>query len=119
MEFNHYQDEAKTFARYPDSGSNIVYPALGLCGEAGEVGNQVKKVLRDDDGVVTSERREKLIDEMGDVLWYIALLADECGIPMEALVSVNLRKLRRRVAQDQIQGDRRERVESGGREYYG
>lgn len=107
MELNHYQEEARTFAVYPDKGDNIVYPALGLIGEAGEVANQVKKVLRDDNGEVTNERFDKLADELGDVLWYIANEATELGTTLEHIANYNLCKLRERRRQDQISGDKR------------
>ena len=51
MDLNHYQQGARATARYPEVGSNPIYPTLGLCGEAGEVADKVKKVIRDDDGV--------------------------------------------------------------------
>ena len=79
MDLNNYQRQARNTALYPDLGSNPIYPALGLCGEAGEVADKVKKVLRDEAGVFSDERRQAIALELGDVLWYVSQLADELG----------------------------------------
>lgn len=107
MEFNHYQTKAREFAVYPDIGENITYPALGLTGEAGEFANQVKKVLRDDKGEISEERFDKLADELGDVLWYVANAASELGTTLEHVANYNLHKLSQRRQHDSIHGDRR------------
>ena len=77
----------------PDAGDNLTYPALGLCGEAGEAAEKVKKALRDDGGVLTDERRAALAAELGDVLWYVAQLATEAGLDLDAIAEENLSKL--------------------------
>lgn len=74
MNLMEYQGAINDFARYPDVHSTR-YCALGLIGEAGEIANQVKKIWRDDDGVLTEDRRNKLRDEAGDVLWYATRFA--------------------------------------------
>ena len=53
MRFSEYQARSRATAVYPDAGNNIVYPALGLCGEAGETAEKVKKAIRDDGGTLT------------------------------------------------------------------
>ena len=58
MRFSEYQRRSRETAVYPHLGENLVYPALGLCGEAGETAEKVKKAIRDDGGVLTDERRE-------------------------------------------------------------
>lgn len=65
MDLNAYQQGARRTARYPDVGSNPIYPTLGLCGEAGEVADKVKKVLRDHGGVFSPAVREGLQLELG------------------------------------------------------
>lgn len=106
-----YQQKASRTAVYPVSGpgnsSGIVYTTLGLTGEAGEVANQVKKILRDDFGVLLSDRRTKLKDELGDVLWYAALLASELDMTLSEVAQGNLDKLRQRQQDNQLKGDRR------------
>lgn len=95
MELNTYQNEAMRTAIYPvDTG--IVYAALGLASEAGEVAGKVKKVLRDNEGVFTSEAKAAIADEASDCLWYIAALARELGTTLDAMASKNLNKLNSR-----------------------
>lgn len=105
MEFDHYQQAARETAKYPDIGRNLCYPALGLAGETGEVAERVKKLIRDDGGVLTSERREALKAELGDVLWYVAALCSELELNMSEVAEYNIRKLRDRHARNVISGD--------------
>lgn len=93
MQLSDYQRLSRATAVYPDAGSNLTYPALGLCGEAGEAAEKVKKAIRDDGGELTPERREALAAELGDVLWYVAQLATEAGLDLDELARSNLDKL--------------------------
>lgn len=66
MTLNEYQEHALETAVYPEK-YKVVYPALGLAGEAGETADKIKKVLRGDDGVVlTDEKRQAVAMEIGD-----------------------------------------------------
>ena len=96
MNFEEYQTEASATALYPRRMSNLEYPTLGLAGEAGEVANVVKKIQRDHAGVLNEETREKLKDELGDVLWYISACADELGLTLTEIAEFNVRKLAKR-----------------------
>ena len=98
MDLNQYQQGARATARYPQVGSNPIYPTLGLCGEAGEVADKVKKVIRDDDGVFSESVRESLKLELGDVLWYVAQLASELGFDLDSIARANLDSCCRRYA---------------------
>jgi NTP pyrophosphatase (non-canonical NTP hydrolase) len=93
MDFSEYQSLSRRTATYPHAGEDLTYPALGLCGEAGEVAEKVKKTLRDDGGVLTGERREALSRELGDVLWYLSQVATEAGLDLEEIAAENLDKL--------------------------
>ena len=93
MLISEYQELSRRTATYPGAGDNIVYPTLGLAGEAGEVAEKVKKLLRDDGGVMSGERREALGGELGDVLWYVAQVATEAGLDLEEIAQGNLDKL--------------------------
>ncbi len=96
MNFEEYQTEASRTALYPRRMSNLEYPTLGLAGEAGEVANIVKKIQRDNEGVITDEIRGKLRDELGDVLWYISACADELGLTLDEIAAFNVNKLAKR-----------------------
>lgn len=105
VELDFYQGQAGKTAIYPTDGlSGLVYTALGLNGEAGEVAEHVKKAVRDDQGVLTEDRRAKLSKEIGDVLWYVGRVAAEAGIPLSQIAAENLNKLARRQEEGKIQG---------------
>ena len=104
MEMNSYQDAARKTAAYPDVGSNPIYPTLGLTGEAGEVADKVKKVIRDRGGVFDADTREAIKLELGDVLWYVAQLASELGYDLNEVADANLQKLSSRAARGRIGG---------------
>ncbi|MCP9772626.1 nucleoside triphosphate pyrophosphohydrolase family protein [Synechococcus sp. Tobar12-5m-g] len=104
MDLNQYQGQARLTARYPLVGANPIYPTLGLCGEAGEVADKVKKVLRDRGGVFDVEVLEGLKLELGDVLWYVAQLASELGFDLNEIAAANLAKLASRAERNMIGG---------------
>jgi NTP pyrophosphatase (non-canonical NTP hydrolase) len=109
MDLSEYQRRSRATAVYPGAGANLTYPALGLCGEAGEAAEKVKKAIRDDGGVLTDDRRAALAAELGDVLWYVAQLATEAGLDLDEIAAGNLDKLlsRRRRAVLSGSGDLR------------
>jgi NTP pyrophosphatase (non-canonical NTP hydrolase) len=104
MELSDYQERSRATAVYPGAGANLLYPTLGLCGEAGEVAEKIKKMVRDDAGVLSAERRDALAKELGDVLWYVAQLATEAGLDLDAIAAGNLDKLLSRRDRDVLQG---------------
>jgi NTP pyrophosphatase (non-canonical NTP hydrolase) len=101
-----YQQQAKEFAVYPrgDNQTPVMYPVLGLVGEAGEIANKAKKIIRDQNGVLTPESRVDLLDELGDVLWYAAMLAADLDSDLEWVANHNLYKLIDRKARNAFQG---------------
>jgi len=104
VQLSEYQHRSRATAVYPEAGDNLTYPALGLCGEAGECAEKVKKAIRDDGGVLSEERRAALAAELGDVLWYAAQLATEAGLDLDAVAEDNLRKLLSRQDRGVLQG---------------
>jgi len=104
LTFNEYQRRAAETAKYPNVGSNPIYPTLGLAGEAGEVCEKVKKVIRDQDGQFDEAAILAIQKELGDVLWYVARVAAELGLDMEQVAAVNLDKLASRKERGQLSG---------------
>lgn len=104
MTLDQYQEAALATAIYPrDYG--LIYPALGLAGEAGEVADKIKKTIRDHGGVFDAQAREAIMLEVGDVLWYIAALAREAGYSLEQVAQMNIGKLHARKVADTLHGD--------------
>lgn len=105
MTLNEYQGKALETAVYPER-YRVVYPALGLAGEAGEAVDKVKKVLRGDDGGEWSEEKKRGIAlELGDVMWYVATLAHDLGYSLEEIAEMNYEKLRSRQKRGKLGGD--------------
>jgi NTP pyrophosphatase (non-canonical NTP hydrolase) len=105
MDLNTYQDKAATTATFADTGIlRTAYLTLGLTGEAGEVAEKVKKAIRDNGGEMSSEKKEDIKKELGDVLWYISQLARILGFTLEEVALANLDKLADRKARGVIGG---------------
>jgi len=104
MELNDYQRESRKTALYPEVGNNTIYPTLGLVGEAGEVADKVKKILRDKKGVFDKDSKDAIKFELGDVLWYVSQLSSELGYELEEIAHANLQKLNSRKSRGKIQG---------------
>lgn len=98
LQFNDYQQQASAMAIYPKE-HGLTYVALGMASEAGEVAGKVKKIIRDG-----AEVTEALIDETGDVLWYVSEMAGILGVTLEELASRNLRKLQSRQSRGVLGG---------------
>ena len=104
MDFNTYQKNARLTAQYPNLGSNYIYPTLGLVGEAGEVAEKVKKVIRDKNGIFDEESKKGIKKELGDVLWYVSNLCTEFNYSLDDIALENLEKLKLRAAKGKISG---------------
>jgi NTP pyrophosphatase (non-canonical NTP hydrolase) len=120
-DFDTYQRVAAKSAIYPGQGTilGLLYTVIKLNGEAGELAEHVGKSLRDDwvatielelDGfsVVTRpmafDRKDKLIKELGDVLWYVSAICNELDIHLEDVATANLQKLWDRTDRNVLQG---------------
>jgi NTP pyrophosphatase (non-canonical NTP hydrolase) len=104
MTMDEYDKESQAMAIYPNKGCNLPYTTLGLCGEAGEFAEKVKKSLRDAKGDISEEMRTLMLKELGDVMWYITASATELGAHLEEIAQMNLDKLRDRTAKGTRQG---------------
>jgi NTP pyrophosphatase (non-canonical NTP hydrolase) len=102
MQMSFYQTKVAETAIYPESGTGsmlaLAYVGLGL-GEAGEVQGKIKRILRDQGGVIDDGHRVAIMKELGDLLWYVARAASELSLDLDAVAYQNLEKL----------ADRRER----------
>ena len=98
-----YQQVAKQTAIYPREQA-IIYPTLGLTGEAGEVANKVKKIIRDDGNKINESLVQEISAEIGDCLWYISVLADYIGVKLSDIANNNLVKLANRKKKGTIHG---------------
>lgn len=106
LEMNEYQRIARQTAIYLDP---VVYPALGLAGESGEVAEKIKKLIRDKGGIgrlqaMSEEDRDAVAKEIGDVLWYCANLAADIGVSLEDVAKINIDKLAKRKEEGKIGG---------------
>ena len=103
MTLDDYQAHALETAVYPIE-AKVIYPILGLAGEAGEVADKYKKIIRGDK-VLDSATRDALVGEVGDVLWYVAVLSADLGYTLEEVACVNIQKLIDRLGRGVIKGD--------------
>lgn len=120
LSFNDYQDLSFGFAAYPECrviseqedptgplsvSARYIYPALGLSGEAGEVAEKIKKIIRDDNGIISEQKKTELKKEIGDILWYCAALSKELGFTLESVARTNLEKLTSRKQRNVLHGE--------------
>lgn len=99
MDFDEYQDATEETAIYPED-IGLIYTTLGLAGESGEIAEKLKKFLREGD----DEYIEEMEDELGDVLWYLARVADELDLSLDDVAESNLDKLLDRKERDVLTG---------------
>jgi NTP pyrophosphatase (non-canonical NTP hydrolase) len=115
MTFEEYEEAASKTAIYPGRGSEIglVYVGLKMNGEAGEFAEHLGKAQRDDNFTqvvgdsrvsLTEDRRDLLIKEVGDVLWYLSAAAHDLGTSLSEIAQINIEKLRDRANRNALQG---------------
>jgi len=108
MNINDYQLWTRTTAKYPKEPKefepSLPYLVMGLAGEAGEVANKYKKIIRDKYGIMNDDDAVALMDELGDVLWYIARIVDELGYDFDDVTEINYHKLESRMQRGVIGG---------------
>ena len=105
MEFKKYQEESKKTVLHQEWDMALFYFVLGLNGEAGEVAEKIKKVLRDNNGIVSEERKIEIEKELGDVLWYLSQVATELNLELDKVAEKNLEKLFSRMERKKISGE--------------
>lgn len=115
VNLDEYQFAAIRTAVYPGSGGavGLLYTALGLGNEAGEVLGKVKKLVRDDNSdilltnniAISDEKKTAIAGELGDVLWYLAMVATEAGLSLNDIAYENIQKLSDRKQRGVLKGD--------------
>lgn len=104
MNFKEYQEKASITAIYPEY-IKILYPALGLAGESGEVCEKIKKAYRDNDGEFSVEKIAEITKEIGDVLWYLSAICNDLNIDLNSAAELNINKLYSRKERGVISGN--------------
>jgi len=104
MNLNEYQAAALRTAAPKDRHNEVFHLLLGLCGEAGEIAEKAKKVVRDKGSDFSQLDTTDLGRELGDVLWYVAVIADHFGIPLEDVGKANIAKLADRLERGRLGG---------------
>ncbi len=99
-----YQQDAARTAVILSQDKNVFYFTLGLTGEAGEVADKIKKVIRDERGIFTQASKAAIAKELGDCLWYCSMLADELGFSLSDIARINIQKLQERQKNGSIHG---------------
>lgn len=110
MTLNEYQEAAHVTSKSTQIGGNgWLYPAIGLASESGELLGKMKKVFRDNGGVLGNTRRTEMAAELGDILWYIAETATQLDFDLNDIAAGNLTKLADRANRGVIGGSGDER----------
>ena len=86
-------------------GNKILYPTLGLTGEAGEVSDKVKKVLRDNNGDFDVQKSIEIAKELADVLWYVTALSQDLGFDLDFIAQMSIDKVLSRRNRNVIHGE--------------
>ena len=112
MDFNKYQEEAAASDTYTKCGLaevGFIEKILGLAGEAGEVTDKFKKILRDKGGAASDTDKLAIVKKLGDVLWYVASIARYMDVSLSEVASVNIEKLQGRLKRGTVHGEGDER----------
>lgn len=99
-----YQQAALKTARGHEKHDEIFHLVLGLTGEIGEIAEKFKKLVRDKNSDIKQLDLNDMGKELGDVLWYLAVLADFLGMSLEDIAQANLTKLADRQKRDALGG---------------
>lgn len=104
MNLNEYQEQAKTFDTEPTDLLGLAVKGLGLTGEAGEVSEKIKKLIRDKSGELTEQDVLAITLEIGDTMWYAAMILDYIGVSFDEAAKMNIDKLTDRQTRNMIHG---------------
>lgn len=109
MSLDKYQKRAAEFDLFETSvdlkAPGFLEKVLGLVGEAGEAADKVKKVIRDKGGYASEEDKATIVEELGDVLWYVANVARYMGVSLSEIAEGNIKKLESRKKRNKLRGE--------------
>ena len=113
MTVKEYENIIQYSKIYPQ-GLSVIYPVIGLNGEAGEVAEKVKKALRDNGGVFGGETRKAILKELADVVWYVWATADDLGYSLKDVLKTGADKFIERKNTNTLhgEGDDREKIQT-------
>lgn len=108
QEYNEFVRKTKFYPQH----RKIEYPILGICGEAGEAAEKVKKTIRDNNEVFDEERKAAILKELGDVLWYVVATAQDMDYTFADIINANMKKVTKRIETNTQhgEGDNREEI---------
>lgn len=104
MNLDEYQKRALTTSRPKDAPDEIFHLLLALCGESGEIAEKAKKIIRDKGSDFTQWDKDDIVKELGDVLWYVAVIANYFDISLGEVGEKNIAKLADRMKRNMIGG---------------
>lgn len=111
MDFDEYEKLAARTATFDDKPEDykLMYLTVGIAGEVGEIAEKIKKIMRNDGGKISEDKKQDLHHEIGDVLWYLSQLSRVLGLPLSGAAEYNIKKLEDRAARNVIKstGDNR------------
>ena len=109
MKLDKYQEQAAEFDLFETTvdlkSPGFLEKVLGIAGEAGEVTDKVKKIIRDKGGYASEEDRMEIAKELGDVLWYVANVARYMGVSLSDIAEGNIEKLASRKKRNKLHGE--------------
>ncbi len=108
MKIEEYSNQAMTTLTkdhaYGDIDAKFMAQVLGLVGESGEVAEKFKKIIRDQQGVLTPETKKEIVKELGDILWYINAVSVLLGSSLDEVAQLNLDKVLSRKSRGKTKG---------------
>lgn len=114
MDFNQYHvDAVRTAKLFGNVGQDLAHAALGLATECGEFTTEVKRIAIYNKPL-TDEMRAHMLEELGDILWYIALACEHLQVPMDRIARDNIAKLRARFPEKYTDEAAEGRADKGG-----
>ena len=100
QEYENFMSTSKVYNSLP-----IIYPTIGLNGEAGEVAEKIKKIIRDNNGIFDVDHKEDILKELSDVIWYVWAIATDMGYTLEDVLNAGVQKISKRQLTNTIHGN--------------